>query len=146
MRYLKILILILLLLLPILAVSYFYLKVKIPTISTNISDNEARPFETPANRRNLVTDYTLADVKSNDTVIVKGYYQTYEKEEKTVNDVTYPYVVGVLEVDESVSRIWLTSDQFDIAKDRLFSLNLRSGDSVLIKINKDSISFERTKL
>lgn len=156
MKYLRALIFILILVLIGIGVYFVYIKLKPANVKRSTTTQETpRPFEnvnqTGATKVvSKFSDYTTSEaVKLGKSIEVKGRFQSSDSPNQELNGIVYSKVIGILEDSGSLSKVWLTTSEYEQISS-IVSTNVRIGEPVTLILEASgavnfTTPFESTK-
>lgn len=147
MKYLRILIVLLTLTLVGIGVYYVYIKISSPKSSGTPNATEtARPFQDIGDKANnsvvsKFSDYSTQDFKnSGKSMVIQGTYQTLDKKQKEIGGTTYSYVIGIVDAEKTLTRVWLTTSEYEQISS-IVPKNVRIGEPVTITLSSNAVNF-----
>lgn len=151
MKYIRILIAVLILILIGIGGYYVYLllnfnkSLKTSDFETEMSFNIKQNTPIPPTNSKLVSkfhEYTSTDSANSGVLIrIQGSLQAVDPVEKVINGVPYSYVIGIREDGGSLSKIWLTTSEYEGIRTNIPDWGI-PGVPVILTLNQREVNFE----
>jgi hypothetical protein len=142
MKYLKIIVIVLIVVLVGLGAYYAFLKSRPPkSLPVEVKIADATPSITKADLITDIRDLTVDKaISTHKNIEVSGAFQIVDPVNKVINGTTYNYVLGILGSDKSLSKVWLTTEQYNQISEVIASGSINRGYPVLLTISETGVS------
>jgi hypothetical protein len=106
---------------------------------------ETTPFEYVGSTHvPKITDLKSLDfTSSGDTVKIQGSLQAVDSAEKTINNVLYSYVLGILDDNGDLSKIWITANEYEVIKQDIPLGWGIPGIPVVVTLSRNGVTLEK---
>jgi len=149
MKYLRFLIVVLVIVLVGIGAFYAYLVLNTSKSGKTLNTETARPFPIVQEVSNSspvtkTQDYTSADSTASGGILkIQGHFQVVDLGEKVINGITYTYVIGILDDNRNLSRIWLTANEYEEISKVLSAGTIFQGYPVILTLSQNAVSLEK---